>query len=78
VTADERAESAYALTMVITGSPENARRVRNLVQQEIAQAIAEEREACAQIVEKDYVGNRVETDVGDVVRAKAAAIRARK
>jgi hypothetical protein len=40
-------------------------------------AVKHEREACAKIVEEGYVGNRVETDFGDEIRKKAAAIRAR-
>jgi len=40
-------------------------------------ALQAEQEACAKIVEAGYVGHRVETDFGDEIRKKAAAIRAR-
>ena len=48
-----------------------------LVNEIVRSAVLEEREACAQLVEDGYVGNRVETDCGDEIRKKAAAIRVR-
>lgn len=51
--------------------------LENLLRDVVRQAVLQEREACAQIVEAGYVGNRVETDCGDEIRRKAAAIRSR-